>query len=55
MKIILSLLLCLGLVGVQKKFGRSSELGPDTYMVSRQAATGFTVFRESRVEAFQEC
>jgi len=44
---------CLFLTGCAAKSG-VVPIGPDTYMVSRQAATGFSGLGNLKAEAFQE-
>ena len=53
MKKFLALLLCLGLVGCASNSG-VVPIGKDTYMVSRQAATGFSGSGDLKAKAFQE-
>ena len=53
MKKSLFLILCLGLVGCASNSG-VVPIGKDTYMVSRQAATGFSGSGTLKAEALQE-
>ena len=53
MRKILVLLLCLGLAGCAINSG-IVPMGKDTYMVSRQAATGFSGSGDLKARAFQE-
>ena len=47
------IVLCIFLAGCAAKSGVVA-IGPDTYMVSRQAATGFSGLGNLKAEAFQE-
>ena len=49
----LFVIMCLGFAGCASNSGVVS-IGPDTYMVSRQAATGFSGSGTLKAEAFQE-